>query len=329
MSRPTSGPTRRRAVTAIAGALAVLGLAACTGPTGLDDLGLPPATEPTQDDAVPPPAAAPATCDNATTSYAPTEPLPAPGDFAPGTTMADIYARGTLIAGVSADTLAMGARNPLTGAIEGFDIDILRDLSTAIFGTPDNVQLRVITSGQRLEVLENQEVDVVARAFTMTCARWETIAFSAEYYHAGQKVLVSAESDATGIDDLDGQRVCAPDGTTTLTRLEEYPGIEAVPARTHTACLALFQQSQVDAITGDDTILAGFAAQDPYAKVVGEAISDEPYGIGIPAGNPDMAAFVNGVLEQRVADGRWQASVDRWLAAIGDDVVAPTPVYGR
>src|SRR5690606_21028380 len=174
-------------------------------------------------------------------------------------------------------------RNPLSGQIEGFDIYVLHEISRAIFGDPDRLQFRVITSGQRLEVLESGEVDLVARAFTITCERWQSIAFSAEYYHAGQKVLVADNTDAQGLEDLGGQRVGAPAGTPTLTRLADYPDIEAVPAPTHSQCLALFQQGRVDAITGDDTILAGFVAQDPYAVVVGEAISEEPYGIGVPA----------------------------------------------
>ena len=115
-----------------------------------------------------------------------------------------------------------------------------------------------------------------------------------------------------------GQRVCAPEGTTTLERLEEtYPDVTAVSAPTHTGCLVLFQQGKVDAITGDDTILAGFAAQDPYAKVVGEAFSAEPYGIGVAADQVDLVRFVNGVLDQAKADGTWAASYDRWLGALG------------
>ena len=73
----------------------------------------------------------------------------------------------------------------------------------------------------------------------------------------------------------------------------------------------LFQQGKVEAITGDDTILAGFVAQDPYAKVVGEAFSAEPYGIGVAADQVDLVQFVNGVLDQAKADGSWAASYDR------------------
>ncbi|KRD44176.1 transporter substrate-binding protein [Cellulomonas sp. Root930] len=268
-------------------------------------------------------------CDDAiesTTSYA-----PAPGAATPSVDA--IRARGALRVGVSADTLLMGSRNPLSGQIEGFDIDMLHAVSTAIFGDPNRLQFRVITSAQRLEVLENHEVDLVARTFTINCERWETIAFSAEYLTAGQKVLVTRDSEAQSIEDLEGlgdQRVCAPEGTTTLERLEEtYPGVEAVSAPTHTGCLVLFQQGRVDAITGDDTILAGFAAQDPYAKVVGEAFSAEPYGVGVAADQVDLVQYVNGVLDQAKADGTWAASYDRWLGALGTAPAPPVSVYGR
>lgn len=268
-------------------------------------------------------------CDDAiesTTSYA-----PAPGAATP--TVDAIRARGALRVGVSADTLLMGSRNPLSGQIEGFDIDMLHAVSAAIFGDPNRLQFRVITSAQRLEVLENHEVDLVARTFTINCERWETIAFSAEYLTAGQKVLVTRDSEAQSIEDLEAlgdQRVCAPEGTTTLERLEEtYPGVEAVSAPTHTGCLVLFQQGKVDAITGDDTILAGFVAQDPYAKVVGEAFSAEPYGVGVAADQVDLVQYVNGVLDQAKVDGSWAASYDRWLGALGTAPAPPVSVYGR
>lgn len=324
--------TTRRATAAGAALALLLGLAACSTGSGADDLGQAapeetPTDEVTEEPTTPP--GDPVECDDPLASYDPLEDLPGPDALPSGSTMAEIRERGALIVGVSADTLQLGSRNPFTGQIEGFDIDMLREVSSAIFGDPDRLRFRVITSGQRIEVLESGEVDLVARAFTITCERWEQIAFSAEYYHAGQKVLVAQGSDAEGLEDLGGQRVCAPAGTTTLTRLEEYPDIEAVPAPTHSQCLALFQQGQVDAITGDDTILAGFAEQDPYAVVVGEAISDEPYGIGVPAENTDMVQFVNAVLEQMIDDGTWTESYDRWLGVLGPAPEAPTPVYGR
>ncbi|WP_231505235.1 glutamate ABC transporter substrate-binding protein [Cellulomonas sp. URHE0023] len=313
-------PLGRRGLPAIV-ALAVGALVVLTGcdPSTTPDPQVTATPEPT------PAAAAPVVeCDDATTSYAPDPGLT-------GSTVQAIQARGSLTVGVSADTLLMGSRDPLTGQIEGFDIDVLHLVSAALFGgDPNRLQFRVITSGQRLDVLKNHEVDLVARTFTMNCARWQDIAFSAEYLQAGQKVLVTRDSTATSIDDLAGQRVCAPESTTTLERLkDDYPEVTAVSAPTHTQCLVLFQEGRVDGITGDDTVLAGFAAQDPYAKVVGDALSSEPYGVGVAADQVDLVRFVNAVLDRAKADGTWAAMYDRWLHALGPAPVPPASVYGR
>ena len=278
--------------------------------------------------------AAPAvpTCDNATQSYDPLSPMPPPGQMPAGSTMAEIQERGRLIVGGSADSFLLASRNPQTGVIEGFDVDMAKAVSQAIFGDPERIQLKVITAADRIPVLQSGEVDIVVRNMTMTCARWEQIGFSAEYYRSGQKILVRQGSDITGLDTLAGRRVCAPNGTSSMDNLIRLaPDAEPVGAANHTGCLVRFQSGEVDAITGDDTVLAGLAAQDPYAVVLeGDAFTEEPYGIGVPAEDTDLAGFVNGVLEQMRADGRWSAAYDRWFApTLGAGTGQPTPVYGR
>jgi polar amino acid transport system substrate-binding protein len=274
---------------------------------------------------------------NCLKSYAPPAQLPAPGAMPSGTTMARIQSRGRLIAGVSADTLLLGARNPVSGRIEGFDIDMLHAVSQAIFGDPDRIELRVITAAQRLPLLQNGSVDIVARNMTITCARWKNIAFSTEYYRAGQKVLVRLGDTAKGggpirgMQDLTGKRVCAPNGSTSMDKLRTFSGVVPVGSDTHTGCLVLFQEGQVDAITGDDTVLAGLAAQDPYAVVVkAPPFTAEPYGLGFKKDDVDFVQFVNGVLAQLRANGGWTRSYDHWLApALGRTPNPTAAVYGR
>ncbi len=276
--------------------------------------------------------AAPLTCTNATASYQPSGALPAPTALPAGSTMATIRQRGRLIAGVSADTYLLASRNPLNGKIEGFDIDMVKAIAKAIFGDETRYELRVITAAQRIPSLTDQTVDVVARAMTINCARWTQIAFSTEYYHAGQKILVRKGSRATKIGDLNGQRVCAPIGTSSFDNLKKYaPKAIAVGSDSHTGCLVLFQQGSVAAITGDDTVLAGLAAQDPYAVVPDQtAFSDEPYGIGINNRNVDLVRFVNARLAQMRQNGEWTTIYNRWLAApLGPAPAPPKAVYGR
>ena len=274
----------------------------------------------------------PTDCGNPLASFAPSGPNPAPGAPMPaGSYMKTIQDRGRLIAGVSADTLLLGARNPLNGQIEGFDIDMLKAVSKAIFNDPNKIEYRVITTAQRIPALTDGSVDIVARAMTINCDRWKQIDFSTEYYRAGQKVLVAKGAPVNSMADLKGKRVCAPNGSTSMDKLRTFPGLIPVGSDTHTGCLVLFQQGKVDAITGDDTILAGLAAQDPYAQVVNApAFTAEPYGLGVSKKHPEFVQFVNGVLAQMRTDGEWTKAYDTWLkAALGPAPAPPAAVYGR
>jgi polar amino acid transport system substrate-binding protein len=275
---------------------------------------------------------------NPLASYAPTGPLPAANHMPVGTFMKDIQDRGRLVAGVSADSLHLGSRNPISGQIEGFDIDMVNAVADAIFGAPKpgqphKVELRVISSPARIPSLRDTKnpVDIVARNMTINCERWGQIAFSAEYYRSGQKTLVQLDSKATKVEDLDGETVCAPARSTSLDNLKrQNPKVVPVTADSDTGCLVLFQQGKAAAISGDDTVLAGDAAQDPYAKVLTQRFSEEPYGLGISLKHPEFVQFVNGVLEQIKANGTWMHSYNTWLMHdLGKLTSPPTPVYGR
>ena len=320
----------RRAL-ALLVALLLLGVLSACAVLGDDPTPLPTPT-PSSGPGQAAPGTAPARCDDALASYAPDGPLPAPDDLPPGSTMAKIRERGRLVAGVSADTYLLGSRNPLTGRVEGFDIDLVKAVAKAIFGDENRYQLRVITAADRIPVLESGEVDLVARNMTITCDRWEQIAFSSEYYRSGQKVLVRRGSKATSLADLKGQRVCAPRATSSMETLRRRaPEAVAVEADNHTGCLVLFQQGEVDAITGDDTVLAGLAAQDPYAVVPEQkAFTSEPYGLGMNADAVDLVRFVNARLAQMRGNGEWTRLYDRWLAEpLGPAPSPPKAVYGR
>ncbi|GAB3867738.1 hypothetical protein GCM10028801_42420 [Nocardioides maradonensis] len=235
--------------------------------------------------------------------------------------------------GVAWDTLRMGARNVNTNGVEGFDIDLARAIASALGGEV-RAEFRVITAGNRIKYLQNGTVDMVIRAFTITCDRWKDIAFSSEYFDAGQKVLVRKDAAASyaGPQSLAGKKVCAVTGTTSLANIEQVEK-KAIPvtADTNTGCLMAFQQGDADAITSDDTVLAGLVAQDKYAVVPPQRpLEDEPYGVGMNKNAKDLVAFVNHVIAQYEQDGRWQASYDKWLKPYLKVAASPpTPLYGR
>ncbi|HEV7651605.1 MAG TPA: glutamate ABC transporter substrate-binding protein [Actinophytocola sp.] len=269
-----------------------------------------------------PPAAPPAqSCGDPTASLRPGA-LPAPNALPAGSTMARIRAKGKLVVGVDQNTFRFGFRNPFTGNVEGFDIDMAKQVATAIFGTPSALQLRILTSQQRIPALKSGEVDIVIRTMTINCDRLKDVDFSSVYYQAQQRVLVKKASGITGIDELGGKRMCATAGSTSLANIARAPA-KPVPVQVSdwTDCLVMLQQNQIDAVSTDDTILAGLVAQDPFTQVVGDSLESEPYGMAIAKGHTDFVRFVNAVIERMRTNGTWTATYNRWLS----DLLGPAP----
>jgi polar amino acid transport system substrate-binding protein len=250
---------------------------------------------------------------------------PQPGAMPAGSTMAAIAARGRLVVGVNQNTFLFGYRDATTGQIVGFDVDIAREVARAIFGDPNSVQLIATTSAQRIPYVKSGQVDIVANTMTMNCDRWKDVNFSTDYYDAGQRVLVPSGSTAKGIADLGGKKVCAAAGSTSIANIAAAKS-KPIPVSVNdwTDCLVLLQQGQVDAISTDDTILAGLAKQDPTTKLVGDPFTNEPYGLAINKNATDFTRFVNGVLDRMRSDGTWAAIYTRWL---GGSATPPAARY--
>jgi polar amino acid transport system substrate-binding protein len=260
----------------------------------------------------------------------PTASLRPAGLGTPGeSTMTKIKQRGRLIAGVDQNTYLFGSRNPETNTLEGFDIDMARQVAKALFGDENKVQYKVISSRDRETVLEKEEVDIVVRTYTINCERLQKVAFSSVYFTTGQRVLVDKRSSYKSMDDLAGKKVCANSGSTSLTQLNKHPAKPVtVSVVNWSDCLVLLQQGQVEAMSTDEPILAGMAAQDPNVKIVGAKLTEEPYGIGIPKQNVDMVRYVNAVLDKIRGDGTWQRSYDFWVGRrTGEPAAPPSPKY--
>lgn len=265
-------------------------------------------------------------------SYAPDGPLPAPGAFPPGSMLEKIYQRGRLIVGVDQNTYKFAYRNATTGEIEGFALDVAKEIAKAIFGDETRIQLTVLTSVQRVPAVKEGKVDLVVHTMTTNCERWEDVDFSTVYYKAGQKVLVRKDSGYEGLSSLAGKKVCATEGSTSLARIVNLPDVTPKPIGVQVAgwtdCLVMLQQNQVDAVSTDDTILAGLHDQDQFTTVAPEVIAPEPYAIAMPQNNIEFVRFVNGVLDQMRSSGRWMQIYDRWMAPLLGPVSAPpAPKY--
>jgi polar amino acid transport system substrate-binding protein len=242
--------------------------------------------------------------------------------------VADIRARGRLIVGLDIGSNLFSFRDPITGEITGFDVDIAGEVARDIFGNPSQVEYRILSSEERVTALEKSEVDIVAKTMTITCERRKQVNFSTVYLDAYQRILVSRDSSITKASDLSGKRVCVARGTTSLQRIREIaPPPILVEVVNWADCLVTLQQGQVDAISTDDSILAGLVSQDPYLHIVGPNMGTQPYGIGIKLDNTGLVRFVNGTLERIRRDGTWNALYRKWLTVLGPAPPPPSPRY--
>jgi polar amino acid transport system substrate-binding protein len=241
--------------------------------------------------------------------------------------VANIRNRGRLIVGLDIGSNLFSFRDPITGEITGYDVDIAGEVARDIFGTPSQVEYRILSSADRIAALQNNQVDIVVKTMSITCERRELVNFSTEYLSAHQRILASRDSTIAEAADLSEKRVCAVKGTTSLDRIRRIaPPPIIVEVVTWADCLVAVQQRQADAVSTDDTILAGLVAQDPYLHIVGPSMNEEPYGIGINLENTGLVRFVNGTLDRIRRDGTWYTLYRKWLTVLGP---TPTPPVAR
>ena len=260
-----------------------------------------------------------------TASLRPPAAMPAPNAMPAGSPMDKIRRRGYLIAGVDQNSLLLAYFNPMHRAIEGFEIDLLKQIADAIFGNkPNDIQFKAITTTERIPDVRNGSVDLVADAMTVNCERKQQVDFSTIYYNAGQKILVPSNSLAGSVADLGSKKICATRGSTSIAKLATLtPRPVPYPVDQRTDCLVALQEGLVSAITSDDALLLGLQAQDPNTKIVGPVFAPDPYGMAISKAHREFVRFVNGVLAQMRKDGRWRAIYKRWLGPYAKSIPAP------
>ncbi|MGW7448727.1 glutamate ABC transporter substrate-binding protein [Kitasatospora sp. NPDC054795] len=226
-----------------------------------------------------------------------------------------VKARRSLVIGVDQNSYRWGARNPNTGQIEGFDIDLARAIGAAVMGDPDKVVLKPVATADRIDAIKKGRVDLIVRTMTINCKRMEDVAFSKPYFNISQRVLVPKSSPAKNIDDaIKDKAVCAADGSTALTVVKERKTArQVVTVENQLDCLVLMQLGKVDATMTDNGLAAGQAAQDQTVRIVDGEAQPEVIGVAMLKDSTDLTARVNQVLADYYARGDWTRSYEHWL----------------
>ena len=219
----------------------------------------------------------------------------------------------TVKVGIKFDQPGLGLK---TGATySGFDVDLANYIAKELNLTPEFVEA---VSSQRETLLKTGQVKYIVGTYSITDKRKADVSFVGPYFIAGQDLLVRADDTSiTGPDSLDGKKLCSVKGSTSAVNVQkEVPGVNLQEYNTYSLCVDALKSGAIDALTTDDTILAGYAAQEAnkgQLKVVGNTFSTENYGVGIQKDDTEFCNQVVTAVKKFIDSGEWQKSVDKNL----------------
>ena len=236
---------------------------------------------------------------------------------------------GKLVVGIKFTQPGLGVKNP-DGTFSGFDVDVAKYVAKELGVDPANIQFVEANSAQREDLIAKGQVDYIVATYSITDARKEKVNFAGPYFIAHQDLLVKSDNtDITGPETMSGKILCSVTGSTSAQKikdkyaadvaLQEYP--------TYADCIDPLLNGTVDAVTTDDVILAGFAAQHPgELKVVGKGFTDEKYGIGLKKDDDAGTNLINAAIAKMIADGTWKQALQDTVGPSGYTIpTAPTP----
>lgn len=231
-----------------------------------------------------------------------------------------------IVIGTKFDQPGLGMKNP-DGSMSGFDVDVATYVAKSLGYSPEQIEWKESPSPQRETLIANGQVSYIVGTYSITDARKEKVDFAGPYLITGQSLLVRADnSDITGAESLqNNKKLCSVSGSTPAQRIKDkYPGVQLQQYDTYSACVEALKNGAIDALTTDEVILAGYAAQSPGTfKIVGKPFSEERYGIGLKKGDTALRTKVNDALQKMIDDGSWKAAFEKNLGPAG--IATPTP----
>jgi glutamate transport system substrate-binding protein len=214
--------------------------------------------------------------------------------------------------GIKYDQPGLGQKTPQ--GYSGFDVDVAKYVAGKLGYSEDQIEWKESKSADRETMLQRGDVQFIAATYSITPQRAEKIDFAGPYLLAHQDVLVRADDDSIKSPaDLNSKKLCSVTGSTSAQNVKDKlaPKANLQQYPTYSACLTGLQNKAIDALTTDDSILAGYASQAQFKgkfKLGGLKMTNENYGIGVKKGS-DLKAKINKALEDMVADGSWDKAV--------------------
>ncbi len=232
-------------------------------------------------------------------------------------TLAEMKKRDKFVVGVKYDLNLFGLKDPGTGKVEGFDIDIAKAIAKKVLGDENKIELKEVTSKTRIPMLRNGEIDAIIATMTVTEERKQEVDFSDIYFMAGQSFLVKKDSPINGIADIKkGTKVVTAKGSTSAVNVRaKAPDATVLEFENYAEAFTALKAGQGDALTTDNALLYGMAKQDPNYRVTEGAFTEEPYGIAIKKGDQEFVTLVNDTLKELKNNGEYDKIYEKWIGS--------------
>jgi len=258
-----------------------------------------------------------------------------PPEFAAGTTMKTLQDKGKIVVGTKFDQPLFGLKDPVSGKVEGFDVEMAKLVAQAIFGgdlddAESKIEFVETVSANREPFIEQAKVDFVVATYTINDTRKQRVDFAGPYYLAGQDIMVKkGDTSIKSVTDLNGKKVCSVVGSTSIKNVQEKAPQADISTSfdKYSLCAEALADGRVQAVTTDDIILLGLIKDQPDKfQLVGETFTEEPYGIGIKKGDDAFRTFLNDLIEEVYENGEWKEAFERTVGEAGVEAPTPPPV---
>ncbi|MFF7655212.1 glutamate ABC transporter substrate-binding protein [Streptomyces sp. NPDC007983] len=238
--------------------------------------------------------------------------------------------RGKIVIGAKADQPYLGFQDT-DGKRSGFDIEIAKMVAADLGFSADKITFKTVDSNVRETSISKGQVDYYVGTYTINDERKKQVGFAGPYYQAGADLLIRKDEKGkiTGPDSIKGKKVCSIVGSTPLQEIKKPKyGAETTELSKYSLCVKQLLDGQVDAVTTDDAILKGYAAQRPTKlTLVGKPFTEEPYGIGMNKGDKVLRDAITDALEKHIKNGDYKKAYEGTLGKSGSSYVAPkTPL---
>ncbi|OEJ29335.1 glutamate-binding protein [Streptomyces agglomeratus] len=217
--------------------------------------------------------------------------------------------------GIKFDQPGIGQKTP-DGKYVGFDVDVATYIAKELGYKASDIEWKEAKSADRELMLSRGDVKFIAASYSINDERAKKVDFAGPYLLAHQDILVrSDDSSIKSADDLNKKKLCSVTGSTSAQNVKDKlaPKAQLQQYTTYSQCLNGLQSKAIDALTTDDSILAGYAAQKNFQgkfKLAGLKMTNENYGIGLKKGDADLKKKINDALTKMVEDGSWDKAVE-------------------